>query len=67
MIFSGFTIPRDLIMVVCVDLSAVPVSDKYGVPEIGYDKVVVSIRVVFSSIKKFILVQFRPCLQAGTL
>lgn len=47
-IFSGFTIPRDLIMLVCVDLSAVPVNAKYGVPEIVYDKVV---SVVVSSIK----------------
>ena len=50
-------------MVVCVDLSAVPVSAKYGVPEIGYDKVVVPI--VVSSIKKNFLIQFRPCLEAG--
>ena len=46
-------------MLVCVNLAAVPVSAKDGIPAIGYDKVVVSIMV--SSIKKFILTQFRPC------
>lgn len=50
MIFLGFIIFRDLIMLVCVDLFVVLVNVKYGFFEIVYDKVVL---VVVFLIKGF--------------